>query len=141
MVSEDSDQLGSGFLAIHRRDHLDDVSQTGTGKVIARGDSAHAVSKLLEVAAFCASQRVLLKEWDDDPQEIRTSSDGIPVHMLAMVVIAGVEVDLSDTKEGAELLKTTQTAGTLCHHELAEYLNAGRVAASVWAVRLPHDTD
>ena len=93
MVSEDSDQLGSGLLTIHRRDYFNDVRQTRMGEVIAPGDSPHATSKLLKVVTLYSPQRMFLEERDDDPLEVRASSDGVPVHVLTMIVVTGVDVD------------------------------------------------
>lgn len=104
MVSEDSDQLGSGLLTIHGRDYFNDVRQTRMGEVVAPGDSPHATSKLLKVATLCAPQRMFLEERDDDPFEVRPSSDGIAVHVLTMIVVTGVDVDRPDLEKGSEIL-------------------------------------
>jgi hypothetical protein len=141
MVSEDSDQLGSRFLAIHCGHHFDNVSQSRMAQVIAVGDSIHATGELLKVTTFCGSQRMGPKERDDYPYDIRAFSHGVSIHMLAMVVIPLIDVDRSHTEEGAEILKTTQAAGTLRYCELTEQLNASLVALSVGAVWLSYHTD
>ena len=52
MVSEDSDQLGPGFLAVHRfRDHRD-LDQTVPGQMGVRGDQLETAHKLFEVCSF-----------------------------------------------------------------------------------------
>ena len=58
MVSEDSDQFGSGFLTIHRRGDFDDFGKPRTAQVIARGDPVHAAAARLKVIALRGSQRM-----------------------------------------------------------------------------------
>ncbi len=50
MVSEDSDQLGSGLAAIHRLRDLRDVRQAQVGLVDTGVDQRDATSELLEVS-------------------------------------------------------------------------------------------
>jgi hypothetical protein len=49
MVSEDSDQLGSGFPVVHRFSDLRDLDQTLSSQVSPGLDRVHALSELLEV--------------------------------------------------------------------------------------------
>lgn len=49
MVSEDSDQILSGLLAIHRLSDLCDVGQTRVGAVDTRIDHAHTAGELLKI--------------------------------------------------------------------------------------------
>ena len=52
MVSEDSDQLGPGFLAVHRfRDHRD-LDQTVPGQMRFRIDQLETAHEPLEVRGF-----------------------------------------------------------------------------------------
>jgi hypothetical protein len=50
MVSEDSDQVGSGFAAVHRLRNLCDVRQARMGQVDAAVDHPDATRELLKVA-------------------------------------------------------------------------------------------
>ena len=101
MVSEDSDQLGSGFLAVHCRRDLDDVSQTCSDQMMAESNALHAGGKLVKVVALCGPQRMFPKERDDDPEQIRASSHGVPVEVLSVVVVARVQVKRAHTEEVA----------------------------------------
>src|SRR5438128_2330527 len=49
MVSEDSDQLLPGFLAVHRLSDLDDLDQTLAGQMMTAFDQLNAPCKSLEV--------------------------------------------------------------------------------------------
>lgn len=49
MVSEDSDQILSGLLAIHRLGDLRDIRQTRVGPVHTEVDHLHAADELLEI--------------------------------------------------------------------------------------------
>ena len=49
MASEDSDQLGSGFLAIHRLSDLRDLSEPLKREVVARFDQLDAATELRKV--------------------------------------------------------------------------------------------
>jgi hypothetical protein len=50
MVSEDTDQLSSGLLAIHRLDDFGDLHEALTGLVDTTVDHRDTADKLLEVA-------------------------------------------------------------------------------------------
>ena len=50
MASEDSEEVGSRFLAVHRRRDLSDVSEPLKREMMARIDELHALRKLLKVA-------------------------------------------------------------------------------------------
>jgi len=52
MVSEDSDQLGPGSLAVHRLRDLRDLDQTVPGQMRFRVDQLEAAHELLEVRGF-----------------------------------------------------------------------------------------
>jgi hypothetical protein len=52
MASEDSDQLSSGLLAIHRLRDLSDLHHALQGEVTARLDQSDALRELLEVASL-----------------------------------------------------------------------------------------
>ena len=61
MASEDSDQLVSGFLAIHGLGDLRDLDETFDRLVPAGGDKLDAASELLEFCCFGLSIGCRLK--------------------------------------------------------------------------------
>ena len=55
MVSEDSDQLGPGFLAVHRFRDLRDLDQTVPGQMRFRVHQLETAHELFEVRGFRGS--------------------------------------------------------------------------------------
>ena len=62
MASEDSDQLVSGSLPIHRRDDVCDLNQTVGIEMPTVCDTPHAARELLKVALLRRAKRMGLKE-------------------------------------------------------------------------------
>jgi hypothetical protein len=141
MVSEDSDHLGSGFLAIRRLDDLQEVRQTRPGQVIATGHPLNAVRELLKVSSLRGAQRVLPEERNDHVQQIDPPSDNVPVHILAVIVDTPVAEHSSDTKELSEVHQTLETLLALCDREFVLHLVAGSVADSGAAICLPRHAE
>ena len=52
MVSEDSDQFGSGFSTVHRLDDFYNLSETLPAEMIASAHSFDTVGEFLEVKSF-----------------------------------------------------------------------------------------
>ena len=47
---------------------------------------------------------MLLEEWDHHFKEIATAMNGVQVHVLAVVVVPGVDVHLTDSEELTEVV-------------------------------------
>ena len=103
MVSEDSDQLGSGFLAIGRLCYLQEVSQSRLGEMSTLRHQLYALSELIEVSPLGGPQRIFSEERDDHAQQIVALADNITVHVLAMVVDTSVAEHSSDAEEVSEV--------------------------------------
>jgi hypothetical protein len=56
LVSEDFDQLKSGFAAVHRLRHVDDLSQPLACEVLASRRRGNATRKALKVKSLCSVQ-------------------------------------------------------------------------------------
>jgi len=65
MVSEDSDQLRPGFLAVHRLGDFEHLGQSIHLKMAARRDELDAMREFLEVLALCGPQCEVPKERDN----------------------------------------------------------------------------
>ncbi len=141
MVSEDSDHLGSGFLAVHRLCDLGDLDQTVPGQMSISADQLEAAHELLEVSGFRGPERVLPEEWNDHFQQIASAMDRIQIHVLAVVVVPCVHVHTSDSEELTQLVEHADASRALHHDEVVIDLVAGSVALSVPSVRLPDEAD
>jgi hypothetical protein len=141
MVSEDSDHLGSGFLAIRRLDDLQEIRQTRPGQVVATGHPLNAERELLKVSSLRGAQRMLPEERNDHVQQVDPPSDNVSVHVLAVIVETPVAEHSSDTKELSEVGKTLETLLALCNREFVLHLVAGPVADSGAATCLPRHAE
>jgi hypothetical protein len=141
MASEDSDQFGSGLLAVHRLSDLSDVSQPLTREVMARLDHLNADRELCEVALLRRPHGVPAEERDDRFDQIRPAPDHIAIQVLAVVVVSLVSEYLSHPEEARELVETRNALRSLRHGELVSHLIAGLVAASAWSTTLADETD
>ena len=79
MVSEDSDQLASGLLAVHRLSDLCDLNQPFPGQVMAAFDQLDASCEFLEVFLFRGVNRVLLEEWNHHLKQILPLSHNVTI--------------------------------------------------------------
>ena len=86
MASEDSDQVGSGLVAVHGLHGLDEIEQAGAGQVMAVGHRAHAKGEAMEVAPLRGTQRVRLEERDDSLKEVIPIADD--EHQTGVVGVA-----------------------------------------------------
>ena len=102
MASEDSDQLGSGFLAIHRLDHLKKICQAVMSEVISTCNPLHAEGELLEVEALSCPQRVLPEERDYDPKQVGTPADAERQKVLAVIVMSEIPIHRANTKKRSQ---------------------------------------
>ena len=141
MASEDSDELVSGFLPVHRLGDLRDLDETFGRLVPADGDQLDAAGELLEVLLLRASHRIPLEERDDRLQEMRATTHGVAIHVLPVVVIAPIWEDAADAEVLTKALEARDTGGALRDRELVRHLETGSVASSPHAVRLPREAD
>src|SRR3954470_15788525 len=109
MVSEDSDQLRSVLLPVHRLGDLRDLHQTRAGQVTSVVDHPDDLRELLEVRSLRRPERVPLEERDDRPEQIRSSSYDKAIHGLAMVVVSPIDDDVTHPEELAELIEAADT--------------------------------
>jgi hypothetical protein len=100
----------------------------------------NALCEALEVRALARAQWVPLEEWYDSLQQVRSLSNHISVHHVPMVVGTVVWHNLPDSKESLQLMQAPNTPGSLRHHKLVLYLNAGLVAFASEAIMLPDRT-
>jgi hypothetical protein len=141
MVSEDSDQLYSGLLAIHRLSDLDDLNQPFSGQMMTGFDQLYTSCKLSEVFLLRSVHGILPEEWNDDFQQILPPSDDETIQVFFVVVVPGVDQDLTQSKELTQFVETGNAFRTLCDRKFVRDLVASLVAFSVCPAGLPDETD
>ena len=99
MVSEDSDLVVPGLLAVHRLHDLEDLDQTTACQMTAFGHDLDAAGKRFEVSTLRGPQLMLPEEWDDHFQQLLSCADNVAVQMLSVIVIAVVDQHASDAEE------------------------------------------
>jgi len=104
MASEDSDQVLPGRLPIHRFDYLSDLDQTPGIKMPAVRYQSHTARKLLKVTLLSRPKRVSLKERNYRPYKIVSPVHNELAQMLAVVVLALVDIDPTHAEEALKLL-------------------------------------
>jgi hypothetical protein len=103
MASEDSDQLGPGFLAVHRLSDLGDIGQPVTCTVMASLDHLNAAGELLKVLLLRRVHRVSTEERNDRLEQVHSSPHHIAVQVLTVVVVSPICDDLTHREETLEL--------------------------------------
>src|SRR3954470_22953826 len=93
MASEDSDQVVSGFLAVHGLRDLEDRDQALRVEVPAGGDELQAAGERFEVVSLGGTERVLPEEWNNHLQELRATLHAVLQEILAMIVVPRVSID------------------------------------------------
>ena len=141
MASEDSEEVGSGFLAVHRLGDLDDLGEALTREVVASIDELHALRKLLEVPLLRRMHGMQPKERNDRRDQIRSAAHHIPIQVLAVVVVPLVSEYLPHPEEALEFVEARDALCALCHGKLVSHLVAGSVAASAASAWLAHKAD
>jgi hypothetical protein len=141
MASEDSDELASGLLSIHRLSDLGDLDQTLWGQMSTTDDQLDASRELLEVTLLRGAQRVPTKERNDRFRQVRPSLDEIVAQMLFVVVVPPIYEDAADLEEVTKLLKAAETPYTLRYGEPMRDLVASLVALAASSVRLPNEAN
>ena len=141
MASEDSDQISSGLSTVHRLRDLSNLDQPMGCEMQAGVDERHAIRELLEVLLLGGPHRMLQEERDDRLQQIHALAHHVAEHGLAMVVVPVVRYDTADSKEALELVQAMDALCALRHRELVRYLVPGSVAAAIFAIALPDESD
>ncbi len=108
--------------------------------VLAFPHRSDALGEALEIGALARAQRIPFEEWYYSLQQVRSLPNYISIHHVSVVVSAVVWHNLADTKESLQLVQAPHTPGSLRHHKLVLYLNAGLVAFASWAIMLPDGT-
>jgi hypothetical protein len=141
MVSEDSDELVSGLLVIHRLCDRRDVDETLSGQVPTRSDDLHTPWERFEVVAFWRPERVLPEERNDLLQKILTTTHVVLAQVLLMVVVPAVHEYAANLEELLQVIEASPAPLTLRYDEPVEHLVAGSVASSPHAVSLLREAD
>jgi hypothetical protein len=141
MASEDSDQLVSGFLAIHRLSYFRDLNQSFSRKMPTNRDELYHHCELLEVALLGSAERVPPKVRDDHVHQISPPANDIPIEMFSVIVVPLVREYLADAEVLAELVQSVDAALALRNRELMSDLIASLVAASANSAWLADKTD
>ena len=115
MVSEDSDQFGSGQLPVHRLRDLEEVSETSVLDVSPRSHELETHRELLEIEPLRRSEGMHLEKRDDHLGELRDPADRVPEQVLSVVVVPAVPVYVSHLEEGLQLPKDLDAFGALDH--------------------------
>jgi hypothetical protein len=141
MASEDSDQLGPGFLAIHRLSDLRNVRQPLRGEMAVRGDELDAAGELQEVLLLRRSQGVPTEERNDPLDQIRPPPDHIAIQVLVMVVVPPIGDHLAHLEEALQFVQARHALRALRDNELMSHLVAGLVSAWAPSAGLADKTD
>jgi hypothetical protein len=106
VVSEDSDNFGAWLFMIHGFSDFDDLDQPTWGEMNSRLHQPQTLRELQEVVLLGSSQRILIKERDDDFNQVLPCSNAVPIHMLLVVVVSFIDIDSANTKELHEQVET-----------------------------------
>ena len=129
MASEDSEQVGSGFLAIHRLRDLDDPGQALMREMLAGLDELDAQRELLKVLLLGREHWVFSEERNDRFDQVLPPSNHVAIKVLTVVVVPPIGDYLAHPEEVLEQLQARNTLRALSHRELMRHLIAGPVAA------------
>ena len=141
MASEDSDQLSSGFLSVHRLSDLRDIGDPLDCEVMTGVDQLNAARELLEVALLRCSQRVVTKERNDRLDQIRPTPHHEAKQVLPVIVVALVAKHLTNPKERLELVQAGHALRALRHDKLMTYLVPSSAAGPAQSATLAHETN
>ena len=141
MASEDSDQLISRFLAIHRLRDLSDVGQTRMGQMMSAIDETYALREACEVALLGCVHRVAAKERDDRVDQVPPTPNHVAIQVLPVVVMPPIGEHTSHTEERGQFLEARNASRALSHRELVSNLIAGSIAAPARPMLLTDKAD
>jgi hypothetical protein len=99
MASEDSDQILPGCLPIHRFHDFRDFHETAGIEMPVVHDHSHAARKTLKVTLLRRPKGIGLEERNYRSHKVLPSVHDELAQMLAMIVVALVDVDTTNTKE------------------------------------------
>src|SRR5438105_649553 len=85
LVSEDSDQLWSEFLAIHRLSDFNDLHQAPSGQVMTDVNQLDAPRELLEILFFRGAEGELPEERNDYFQQLFPRSHDEAIQVLFVI--------------------------------------------------------
>ena len=141
MASEDSDQLSSGLLTVHRFRDFGNRDQSVARTMSPAIDQFHAPDELLEVAVLERSHVMLLEERNDRRDQVRPSSHHVAVQVFAVVIPPPIGDDTSHSEKRFELVETRDALRALRNRKLVSHLVAGSVASAPRPIRLPDEAD
>ena len=136
MVSEDSDQVLSGLPMVHRLHQQQDLDEALVTSVMPGDDQLDAPHELFEVVSLGRSQRVPLKERDDDLRELDEIADVVTEQVLLVVVVPAIASHGADSEEVPQIVQHLDAAGALCHCEARRDLPTCSVAFTALAAAL-----
>ena len=105
MASEDSDELVTGLLVIHRLGDASDLDKTVPRQVPTRLDHIHARREALEVVPLRGTKLVSSEERDYRLHEVLALRHDVLAQMLLVVVVPSVDVEPSYAEELLELFE------------------------------------
>jgi hypothetical protein len=133
MASEDSDQILSGCPPIHRLDDFSDFHETVDIEMPTDHDQTQAQRELLKVALLRRPKRMCLEERNYRSHEVIPTVNDELAQMLAMIVLALVDVHATHAEEALELLERRSAAHALRHDKPMRHLVPGLVASATRA--------
>ena len=131
MASEDFDQVGSGFLVIHRLCEFEDLNQTTWMKVLTFCHQTDALRERLEVSSFCSPKLVPLKERNDDVIQLTESSNVIPEQVFSVIVVSTIPINRPDPEEVRQRMQHTGASRALGDCESRVDLPAKSVSGAI----------
>jgi hypothetical protein len=141
MASEDSDQVMPGCLPVHRFGDFRDINETAGIKMPIVSDHSHAARKLLKVTLLRRPKGMSFKERNYRSHKVLPSVHDELAQMLAVVVVALVDVDTTHAEEAPQLLKRRSAANALRHDKPMRNLVPSFVASAVLSTWLPNKPD
>jgi hypothetical protein len=141
VVSEDSDNFGAWLSVIHGFGDFDDFDQPTRREMNARLNQPHIFRKLQEVTLLGSSQRIPIKERNYGFHQFAPRSNAVPIQMFFVVVVSLIDIDIANTKERHEQVKTLDAWRALSHRELMCHLEASFVPSSMLSMRLTNKVD
>src|SRR5277367_213476 len=141
MASEDSDQIMPWRPPVHRFDDLGNLNQTTDVKMPAVRYQLHAACELLKVTLLRRPQGIGVEERNYRPYEVVPAVHDELAQVLAMIVLALVDVDTAHAEEASELLQCRPATDTLRHNKPMRDLVPGLVASAIRPALLPDEPD
>lgn len=99
MVSEDFHEGVSRLLSIHLTCKFRELSHAMQGKMVIVFHKIHTLSEFCEIFPFRSLELMDAKEGDYDLQQIFSSSNRKTVQMFSVVIISGIQIDVTDSEE------------------------------------------